>query len=197
MKVISTMPASLNLIVTKIPSISNVSGPINIMYNPLVRLQIGRTIIVLLLVAVTTAIAGCSPEHTRDNGQAAVKAARQFVIEYDRWAQNAYKGDLPRALRNVSTGIAQDKLISDGNWYRNAGVKQLGQVEIINLKTIKQSNEATTIEMRLDATNVRFRSAVAPTRSPKNKKRSLEFSMIRDGMWKVQRIIVLDDIPVE
>lgn len=131
--------------------------------------------------------AACSSQPTGES-QAAEDVAAKFIEEYDSWAQGGYSRGLPEALQDISAGPILDTLTSDARWYSEAGIQQVGAMEIIDLESLNYTSQETTVLVTLNPENISYTSFGEAVEAHHAETQTIELSLTHDGQWKVSQI---------
>lgn len=145
-------------------------------------MTIKRRDIVMVLVPVGF-LGACSSPPPLAEGPTAVTVG--FVENYDEWARNGYDDPIPETLREAASTEMLEVLEDDQDWYLDGGIKQHGEVKIIETELIESDDYHAIISVTLDATAVTVTAEGEETWVDYSQPIVTRFSLEKGNTWRV------------
>lgn len=114
-----------------------------------------RSLGIAAVFGLMWSMGGCatSPLLTEDQ---AVEVTREFLREYDRYAQDGFPLEVPTGLATVAEDGVLDLVRQDALWYNELGYHQNGDTKIVDLTVVSAKSDKASVRVVTDTSGVEY-----------------------------------------
>ena len=140
---------------------------------------------------MVSGLIGCTVQSEPVDGPEQVVC--EFVRDYGNWAQAGFTEDVPDELERRLTGDALVSVEGDARWFSESKIVQSGAPRVASTEIVDSAPDEVTVRLTLDTSAVSYTSHGKKPNSFDVKVTVTDYTLVRQGTWKIASSKSVDD----